>query len=378
MHMKWRRLSLRDRQFVWRMYGNFTLLMFCGSVVGVFAWLSYMQSTALFFIANHALTNKTPGVSYFQIFGTFGASNRWGAAYRVLYPLEFMSISVTKLLAVDRVLGLAPPDADAMKTRLTGAARLVLASVVLGNMVGISGGTAASVLLNKAADNSMHAAAAFFVNDTASAFHFLSVSTELTQLSDEAASVQSFSEVAVLLFILVAFFVAAAVFAWYARAALQDLQLAAAGDVVAISRVDEFSGMRSEAESRELAAIAGSCSRRLWKQVLGSVMVIFSTFLLRAIEATFYAVAKALQNQGALCMSPDLCDTECYNSFSIFLAWIFYTPEFQLIVVIISAPFTLLVALWGMTNQRMLQLMAASKAESSIAPARVIRSNLNA
>ena len=116
----------------------------------------------------------------------------------------------------------------------------------------------------------------------------------------------------------------------------------------------------------------------LWKQVLGSVMVIFSTFLLRAIEATFYAVARALQNQGALCMSPDLCDTECYNSFSIFLAWIFYTPEFQLIVVIISAPFTLLVALWGMTNQRMLQLMAASKAESSIAPARVIRSNLNA
>jgi hypothetical protein len=40
-----------------------------------------------------------------------------------------------------------------------------------------------------------------------------------------------------------------------------------------------------------------------------------------------------------------------------------YTPEFQLTIVLISSPLTLLVALWGMTTRFTLQLMKSAERE---------------
>ena len=47
--------------------------------------------------------------------------------------------------------------------------------------------------------------------------------------------------------------------------------------------------------------------------------------------------------------------------------WIGFTPEFQLTVVLISSPLALMVALWGMTSKRALQLMKSSGAQSEAA-----------
>jgi len=41
--------------------------------------------------------------------------------------------------------------------------------------------------------------------------------------------------------------------------------------------------------------------------------------------------------------------------------WMFYTPEFQLVIVLVSSPLALLVALWGMTSKATLQLMKSSQ-----------------
>ena len=41
--------------------------------------------------------------------------------------------------------------------------------------------------------------------------------------------------------------------------------------------------------------------------------------------------------------------------------WLIYTPEFQLVVMLISSPLALLVALWGMTSERTLQQMESSQ-----------------
>jgi hypothetical protein len=41
--------------------------------------------------------------------------------------------------------------------------------------------------------------------------------------------------------------------------------------------------------------------------------------------------------------------------------WLLYTPEFQLIVVLISSPLAMIVALWGMTSARMLQQMKSNR-----------------
>jgi len=42
-----------------------------------------------------------------------------------------------------------------------------------------------------------------------------------------------------------------------------------------------------------------------------------------------------------------------------------FTPQLQLSVVLISSPLALLVALWGMTSQRTLQLIAAGGSASA-------------
>jgi len=41
-----------------------------------------------------------------------------------------------------------------------------------------------------------------------------------------------------------------------------------------------------------------------------------------------------------------------------------YTPEFQVLIVLVSSPLALLVALWGMTSNATLQLMKSSKREA--------------
>jgi hypothetical protein len=41
--------------------------------------------------------------------------------------------------------------------------------------------------------------------------------------------------------------------------------------------------------------------------------------------------------------------------------WLLYTPEFQLIVVLISSPLAMIVAMWGMTSDSMLQRMQSNR-----------------
>ena len=60
----------------------------------------------------------------------------------------------------------------------------------------------------------------------------------------------------------------------------------------------------------------------------------------------------------------DLCSAtrtpvcpEPYNQFALMQLYLLYTPELQMLVVLISSPLALLVALWGMTSGRTLQAM---------------------
>jgi hypothetical protein len=49
--------------------------------------------------------------------------------------------------------------------------------------------------------------------------------------------------------------------------------------------------------------------------------------------------------------------------YTLISRWMMYTPEFQLTIVLISSPLTLLVALWGMTTRFTLQLMKSAERE---------------
>jgi hypothetical protein len=52
----------------------------------------------------------------------------------------------------------------------------------------------------------------------------------------------------------------------------------------------------------------------------------------------------------------------------------FYTPEFQLTILLISSPLALLFALWRITPKATRQLMKSSQKETLVAP-RAVKSN---
>jgi hypothetical protein len=57
----------------------------------------------------------------------------------------------------------------------------------------------------------------------------------------------------------------------------------------------------------------------------------------------------------------DLCDPSCNNVFTHIQRWSARTPEFQMTIVLVSSPLTLLVALWGMTSKQTLQFMKSKE-----------------
>ena len=150
----------------------------------------------------------------------------------------------------------------------------------------------------------------------------------------DAASVQQFCEVAVLLLIIVAFAVVGAACARRISSALLDMT--------------------------DAAAAAG---RQLQRQIVGTVAFVFVTFLLRAVYSTMFALANELQDFSARtsCPSTSPCDASCYNVYRLMQVWLILTPEFQLMVVLISSPLALIVALWGMTSDLTLQRMQSNR-----------------
>ena len=108
---------------------------------------------------------------------------------------------------------------------------------------------------------------------------------------------------------------------------------------------------------------AAAAGRQLQRQIVGTTAFVFVTFLLRAVYSTMFALAYELQDFSARtsCPSSNLCDASCYNVYRLMQGWLILTPEFQLMVVLISSPLAMLVALWGMTSDRTLQRMQSSR-----------------
>ena len=143
---------------------------------------------------------------------------------------------------------------------------------------------------------------------------------------------QSFCEVALLLIIILAFAVVGIASARRVSSALRDMN-------------DEH----------------GAAGRQLRRRIVGTAAVVFVTFLLRAVFSTMNALSNALQIDVFTCNIA--CDPACNNVWFVIQFWLQFTPEFQLIVVLISSPLALLVAMWGMTSERTLQHMRSGRGQ---------------
>ena len=90
--------------------------------------------------------------------------------------------------------------------------------------------------------------------------------------------------------------------------------------------------------------------------MVGTTAFIFVAFVVRAAHMLMQLVA-TVQGVEEKCYS---CDASCSDG-TLFLVWIDGTPELFYVVVIISSPLALLVALWGMTPKAMLRMMKSNE-----------------
>jgi hypothetical protein len=340
----WRRITEEDRGRMWRLYGWFSALMLCGSSFGAATWLARMMQFSYYLKGLRSLDTS-------QQYSMFALSYGYRPAFSVTYAIEFLCLSVAKLLVLDRMLDISVPQMDSTRKRVMAAWWCVLAGVVLGNAVGLIANTVAAVHFQKAAED-VGAASAFYnaTNNSIGNAYYLSHRQEL-QRAFKISSVQSFCEVAVLLLIVVAFAAAGIFCAFRISSILRDARTSnmhaseASGEVVS---------------GRRLRQQLLATGKRLRFQVLSITAVVFLAFCLRSGFSTMYAVAYELQNSGNVknCnVGLSFCDDQCYNVYTHILQWMALTPEFQLMIVLLSSPITLLVALWGMTSAIALRLM---------------------
>jgi len=331
MFVRWWRLEEDDRRRVWLLYGWFSGLMCVGSVFGAVAWASRMQFLLVRF------SSRTPGFSIRQKQSLLVEKRNWEAAFVIPFAIEFVCLSVAKLMVLERMADFAVAKNDGMWSRVAVGGRVVMAAVFVGNAVIFCSSIAASIFFGQSASFYSASGDAHVANNTADYVKLVQQALQKDSTGLIAESVQQFSEVIVLMIIILAFAVVGIAGARRVNSALRNMN-------------DE----------------QGAAGRQLRRQIVGTTAFVFVTFLLRAAFNIMYALARALQNDAAACAATSGdCDSTCLNKWKLMNTWIAFTPEFQSMVILISSPVAMIVALWGMTSKRALQLMKSSGEQSA-------------
>ena len=126
--------------------------------------------------------------------------------------------------------------------------------------------------------------------------------------------------------------------------------------------------MRSIRYGIDAAVATQDEGRRQIRRMVVTIAFVFVAFVLRSVHSTMSAVSHLLQDVARSCpgVTNSPCDPTCHNVFTLMQQWMTFTPEFQVTIVLVSSPLTLLVALWGMTSKQTLQAMK-SRAQAAAA-----------
>jgi hypothetical protein len=341
---RWKRLDLGAKKIVWRFYGWFSGLMCCGSCCGAVAWAAWMQvivyrlkSDDMGRIAQAQNVTSVQKLQYAESLQFLARDFQFFSLFIVMEELEFFFCCAAKMLVLDRLKHVAVPKSKISSRRWVVAARIVMGCFVAGNVVGLGGSIAAAVYANQVTRFAYQTAAAVDPSNVQQSLDNLL--SALTLLS-RAYSYHSFSEVAVLMFIVASFVVVGTLCASRMRSALDHM--------------DHDAGAANTQQLRHEFL-------KVRKQIFGTVFAVFLTFVLRAVYQTMFGLELALQNSysdfGSCGGYAGVCDSACYNVFSLMKQWDLYTPEFHPLVMLISSPLTMLLTLWAMTTERALQLL---------------------
>jgi hypothetical protein len=342
MFFRWWRLDKDDKQRVWLLYGWYSGLMVCGSCVGSVTWAARMMNLMNLFKGEDAQSKR----NFIEGFSFLALARSWRAVFLVAYAIEFMCLSAAKLLVLDRMSDIATPGEEGKRQRWVAGGRIVMAFIVFGNAVGLVANVAAAVYLQKSSEAYSAASASLIVNNTNAADEYAQSARDNSQRALSILSVQSFSEVVVLLLTVAAFIVVGVLCARVVSSALTILDNAGP-EMAAVMML-----------RKRAVGAAKALGRQMRQEVVVTTAFVFVAFLLRSVVSTMLALAFKFQDYGNFCPGVfSLCDASCYNQYTHIVQWNAYTPEFVSTVVLISSPLTLLVALWSITSKYTLQLM---------------------
>jgi hypothetical protein len=329
----WWRMDEEGRRRVWSLYGWFRGLMVCGSCFGVVTWAARMMQLVNRFNSDDANSRG----DIVQSESLFALTHSLLAVFLVMYAMDFLCLSAARLMVLDRMSYFAAAQDEGTRKRWAAGGRMVMAVVVLGNAVGLAANVAAAVHSQRAAEAASTASALFAANSTQAANEYESLRRTELQLALSISAVQSFCEVAVLLLIVAAFIVAG----------------------VVCTRLVSSRLLAVDAASPSATAV-----RELRRQIVVTTVVVFVAFVVRSVQSTLLAVARQLQDQATQCPGvTSLCYPSCHNVFTHITLWALRMPEFQVTVVLVSSPLTLLAALWGMTSRQTLHAMKSKEQE---------------
>lgn len=288
---------------------------------------------------------------------------RWLIGYVIFSPFTLGCLLVAKLLVIYRFANYLDPRMQHTPRRFILIGRALTVFVVVGCTVGFCCNVAAAVFFSRS--SALYESSASPPDDqnnssVISEDHYNSTSTAaLDQVSiglDFAAVFLAFESVALIVIVVVLVIVGT---------------LGARGVSAALSAVESqrslpLPSLKSNTTGFDVSAgrqlqRAIDISRRLKRQIIGTVAVVLVSFLMRACTSVMFSAANALQS------SSDFCDhyvdrcSECYNDFSHLLIWFIYTPSFQLTVLLISQPVALIVSLWGLTSGHTWEMMKSQK-----------------
>jgi hypothetical protein len=258
---------------------------------------------------------------------------------------------VAKLLVIQRFANFLDPKMQLTKPRSVLFGRDVVGLVVVGCIVGFSCNLAASVHLAKS--SALYDAAA--QNAIAPSYNrkILSATAALSEGVDFSAGFFGL-EAFMLLLIVVILFTVSALGARSIRSALIAIQI----------HVPASTRMLTSKEHSPDAATSKHVSRRLQRQVVGTVGVVLVSFLLRSAYSIMFAVANGFHDSDVSCQDYVGRCSNCYNTFTHVQIWMLNTPSFQLTIMLMSQPVALVVALWGMTSGHTLEVMRSQCAQS--------------
>jgi hypothetical protein len=285
---------------------------------------------------------------------------RWLVLYAVTSPLTLGFLVVVKLLVIHRFARFLDPRMQLTPRRFIVSGRVALAVVVFGSIVCFCFNTAAAAYFSRAA-------ALYSAATTVNALDYNATITSAKKEVDIALELSAvfFGFESVLLSLIVGILVSVSLLGARAmRSALRAFEESSGETTPSVS-------LKSNATVFDLATKkklehAARISRRLLRQMVGTVLVVFSSFLLRTIYSVMFSVANAFQNSSEPCDNYVGRCSDCYNTYTYMVQWMLHTPAFQFLIFLASQPIALLVSLWGMTSGHTMAIMRSQNDQNNM------------